>query len=58
MIHGAFSGGWSFEVFAPVLATKGWHVHAPDLLHHGAGKAQGDRLAGVSPTRITEQMRA
>ncbi|MFO1036431.1 MAG: alpha/beta fold hydrolase [Geminicoccaceae bacterium] len=57
MIHGAFSGGWSFEVFAPVFRAKGWEVRTPDLMYHGADKAQGDKLAGVSLTRFTEQMR-
>ena len=57
MIHGAFSGGWSFDDFAPVFGAKGWEVRTPDLMFHGADKAQGDKLAGVSLTRFTEQMR-
>ena len=56
MLHGAFSGAWSFDVFRAVLEEQGWDCHAPDLIYHGADKAQGDRLAGVSLTRYTRQM--
>ena len=56
MLHGAFSGAWSFRVFRRVFQELGWDVHAPDLFGHGAAKAQGDRLAGVSLKRYTRQI--
>ena len=56
MLHGAFSGGWSFRVFRRVFQELGWDVHTPDLIHHGAGKGTGDRLAGVSLKRYLRQM--
>jgi pimeloyl-ACP methyl ester carboxylesterase len=56
MLHGAFSGAWSFDRFRPVFEAAGWEVHTPDLIYHGIDKAQGDRLAGVSLKRFTRQM--
>jgi pimeloyl-ACP methyl ester carboxylesterase len=57
MLHGAFAGGWTFDVFRAVFEELGWSCHTPDLLCHGTDKGQGDRLAGVSMTRFTRQMR-
>ena len=56
MLHGAFSGAWSFDVFRAVFAEQSWDCHAPDLIGHGADKAQGDRLAGISLARYTAQI--
>src|SRR6476661_1215825 len=56
MLHGAFSGAWSFDVFRTVFAEQGWDCHAPDLIYHGADKGQGAKLAGVSLTRYTRGM--
>ena len=56
MLHGAFSGAWSFDVFRAVFAEQSWDCHAPDLIGHGADKAQGDHLAGISLARYTTQI--
>ena len=56
MLHGAFAGAWSFAVFRQTFEQQGWRCHTPDLIDHGAEKDRGDRLAGVSLTRYTEQM--
>ena len=56
MLHGAFSGAWSFAVFRRVFQELGWDVHTPDLLYHGADKAAGARLADVSIRRYARQM--
>ena len=56
MLHGAFSDAWSFDVFRAVFADQSWDCHAPDLIGHGADKAQGDRLAGISLARYTTQI--
>ena len=56
MLHGAFSGAWSFDVFRTVFAEQGWDCHAPDLIYHGADNGQGAKLAGVSLTRYTREM--
>ena len=36
MVHGAFVGGWSFELFRSPFEAAGHEVHAPDLRGHGA----------------------
>jgi pimeloyl-ACP methyl ester carboxylesterase len=35
MTHGAFCGGWAFEVFRAPFEARGWTVMAPDLPGHG-----------------------
>lgn len=34
MVHGAFCGGWSFELFRAPFEAAGWTVLAPDLPGH------------------------
>jgi pimeloyl-ACP methyl ester carboxylesterase len=46
MTHGAFCGGWAFEVFRAPFEARGWTVLTPDLPGHGAGAS----AAGLSMT--------
>jgi pimeloyl-ACP methyl ester carboxylesterase len=39
-VHGAGGGGWQWRVWAPVLAGRGWRLHAPDLAPGPSGLAQ------------------
>lgn len=42
MTHGAFCGGWAFEVFRAPFEARGWTVLTPDLPGHGTdGSAAG-----------------
>jgi len=34
MVHGAFSGGWSFDKFRIFFESRGYRCIAPDLRHH------------------------
>jgi pimeloyl-ACP methyl ester carboxylesterase len=36
LIHGAWHGGWCWELMVPLLTAYGHHVHAPDLPGMGA----------------------
>ena len=58
MIHGAFAGGWCFESFAGVFASRGWTCHAPNLRFHGDGAvaAPDPRLAQTSISDYTRDM--
>ena len=56
MLHGAFCGAWSFGPFRTVFTELGWDCHAPDLIHHGVDRGQGDRLSGIGLTRYTRQI--
>jgi pimeloyl-ACP methyl ester carboxylesterase len=47
MAHGAFVGGWSFDVFAQPFRDAGYQVHTPDLRGHAAADAP-ERVIGVS----------
>ena len=47
MIHGAFAGGWCFDVFRETFAAQGWACHAPDLIGHGDRRDAKDGLRGV-----------
>jgi len=38
-VHGAGGGGWEWAIWARVLAARGWHVVAPDLLPAAEGLA-------------------
>lgn len=44
MTHGAFCGGWAFEVFRAPFEARGWTVLAPDL----PGHAPGGGVSGLS----------
>jgi non-heme chloroperoxidase len=39
MLHGANAGGWCFDEFRKVFEGLDWKCHAPDLMGHGAHKA-------------------
>lgn len=44
MLHGANAGGWCFETFDKVFEELGWTCHAPDLMGHGAQKADAAKV--------------
>lgn len=44
MTHGAFCGGWAFDVFRAPFEARGWTVLTPDLPGHGVGGS----VAGLS----------
>ncbi len=44
MTHGAFCGGWAFEVFRAPFEARGWTVLTPDL----PGHAPGGGVSGLS----------
>ena len=54
MVHGAFCGGWTFDVFRQPFEAAGHTVQAPDLLGRGGqgavgvatGKISGGTIAG------------
>lgn len=39
-VHGAFCGGWSFDLFRAPFEAAGYACHAPDLRGHNAGGAR------------------
>lgn len=39
-VHGAFCGGWAFEMFRRPFAAAGYGTFAPDLPHHAPGADQ------------------
>jgi pimeloyl-ACP methyl ester carboxylesterase len=48
MVHGASEGGWCFDEFRGPFETRGWTVHAPDLIGHGRDKKDAKtKLVGV-----------
>lgn len=50
MIHGAFCGPWSFEIFRLPFEEAGYRVHAPALRHHDQGRDPPAALGRVSLT--------
>jgi non-heme chloroperoxidase len=59
MLHGANAGGWCFDKFGKVFTELGWTCHAPDLIGHGAQKADAAKLLldkGIADYR--DEMRA
>ena len=57
MLHGANCGGWCFDRFRDVFAGRGLTCHAPDLIGHGAAKADAqESLAGVGIADYRAQM--
>jgi pimeloyl-ACP methyl ester carboxylesterase len=47
MVHGAFSGGWTFERLRPAFEAVGYEVLTPDLRGHGDDEGS-EQVAGVS----------
>ncbi len=59
LVHGANCGGWCFDVFRKVFEARGFTCHAPDLIGHGADKADGiKKLTGVGMADYRAQMTA
>jgi pimeloyl-ACP methyl ester carboxylesterase len=59
MLHGANCGGWCFDDFRKVFEARGFACHAPDLIGHGADKADAKTvLVGVGIAGYREQMAA
>ncbi|MEX2166741.1 MAG: alpha/beta hydrolase [Methyloceanibacter sp.] len=59
MLHGANAGGWCFDEFCKVFKELGWTCHAPDLIGHGARKADAAKVLlnkGIADYR--DEMRA
>jgi non-heme chloroperoxidase len=57
MLHGANCGGWCFGKFRNVFEARGWTCHTPDLIGHGAHKADAKTsLAGVGMSDYRVQM--
>ena len=57
MVHGANCGGWCFDAFRRVFEARGFTCHAPDLIGHGAAKADArELLAGVGMADYRAQM--
>ncbi len=57
MLHGANCGGWCFETFGEVFTARGLTCHAPDLIGHGADKADAKTaLAGTGIADYRAQM--
>ncbi|MBU1376926.1 MAG: alpha/beta hydrolase [Alphaproteobacteria bacterium] len=52
MTHGAFCGGWAFEVFRAPFEARGWTVLTPDLPGHG----EAGSVAGVSMTDYAKSL--
>lgn len=58
MVHGVNCGGWCFETFETVFKARGYECFAPDLVGHGADKANGiEKLTGVGIADYLAQMR-
>lgn len=57
MLHGANAGGWCFDRFRAVFEQAGFTCHAPDLIGHGANKANAATLLkGVGIADYTAEM--
>lgn len=48
LIHGAWQGSWAWDAWLPVLAARGWTVHAVDLPGNGCDSADRTPAAVVS----------
>ena len=47
MVHGAFCGGWSFDLFRQPFEAQGFRCLAPDLRGHATGARRGE-VVGAS----------
>ncbi len=50
MVHGAFCGGWAFDVFREPFEANGYKCNAPDLRGH----APGTRLSAVAQISMSD----
>lgn len=54
MMHGAFCGGWAFEVFRAPFEARGWTVLTPDLPGHtGKGAVAGLSMSDYAKALVT-----
>jgi len=59
MLHGASAGAWCFDPFRAVFEDRGWTCHAPELIGHGADKADADsKLVGVGMADYRAELEA
>lgn len=47
LLHGFGGDSLTFGALGPMLATRGWHVVAPDMPAHGASEIEADTPDGV-----------
>ena len=53
MTHGAFCGGWAFEVFRAPFEVRGWTVITPDLPgHDGRGGVAGVSMSDYAKSLV------
>ena len=57
MTHGAFCGGWAFDLFRQPFEAAGYTCLAPDLRGHGAGVARG-AATGLSMSDYADDIAA
>ena len=58
MTHGAFCGGWAFDVFRAPFEAAGWTVHTPDLPGHGSGHGSGGGAGSVAGLSMRDYAKA
>jgi Alpha/beta hydrolase family len=52
LVHGAWHGGWAWDLVGERLEARGHTVHAPDLPCEGAGAKPEDYAACVPPADV------
>ena len=57
MVHGAFCGGWAFDLFRGAFEADGYTCLAPDLRGHGAGAGRGAAV-GLSMSDYADDIAA
>ena len=58
LVHGGWSGGWTWEKVVPLMKEAGHKVQAPDLPGHGDDRtsiAEVSLQSGIDPLSRTDQ---